>query len=96
MWTEGQTDITILIVAFRNFANAPKRHTYMLEGHMRQFFGEKISFYLLLILLFYFPDRFEFRHYRPYCNSNSCLWSNKPWKAALILRVLLHFWEKKL
>jgi hypothetical protein len=24
MWTDGQTDITKLTVAFRNFANAPK------------------------------------------------------------------------
>ena len=24
MWTDGQTDMTKLIVGFRNFANAPK------------------------------------------------------------------------
>ena len=29
MWTVGQTDMTKLIVAFRNFANSPKeRSTY--------------------------------------------------------------------
>jgi hypothetical protein len=28
MWKDGQTDMTQLIVAFRNFANAPKSTAY--------------------------------------------------------------------
>ena len=31
MWTDGQTNMTKLIVAFRNFANTPKTFIY---GHI--------------------------------------------------------------
>ena len=82
MWPDGQTDITMLIVAFRNFANAPKSHTYA-GAEYAAILPYKNKFYLLLLLLFYFPNPFGFRHYRPYCNSNSNLLSNKPWKSCV-------------
>jgi hypothetical protein len=32
MWTKGQTDTTKLIVAFRNFAKAPKKESFRILG----------------------------------------------------------------
>jgi hypothetical protein len=39
-WTDGQTDMMKLIVAFRNFANAPKTIWLMLYSKIIVFFSE--------------------------------------------------------
>ena len=42
MWTDGETDMTKLIVAFRNFAKAPKKKKgVFLKQSM--FFGQSVS-----------------------------------------------------
>jgi len=43
MWTDGRTDMTKLIVAFRNFANAPKEgKTVPLQAKQSQRVGTEV------------------------------------------------------